>query len=298
MRPIRSWRDALTVVGFLAPALILIGVFTVWPAVWAIVQSFTNRALIGEGALNPEFVGFDNYTRLLGDDDFRSSFVRTIWFVFFSAIVGQTLLGFFVAYLMAERPRWRLRFTPVFAAIFLLPLAVPETVASLVWASMAYGTEDGLVNRMTALFGAGPTQWLQDYAMETVIIVNVWRGLSFAMVLFIAAFEGVPREVLEASQVDGATAGQQLRQIIVPILRPQILMFVMLTTITSFGIFGLIYFLTRGGPGNATEVIGIYIYNQAFQFFEIGLGSAAGVMLLAVLLVLGVYYVRLLQEQA
>ncbi|MDQ3767272.1 MAG: sugar ABC transporter permease, partial [Actinomycetota bacterium] len=123
------------------------------------------------------------------------------------------------------------------------------------------------------------------------------RGLSFAMVLFVAALEGVPRDVLEAAMVDGASAWQQLRRVTIPLLRPQILTFLMLTTITTFGIFGLVYFLTRGGPGNATEIIGIYIYNQAFQFFEIGYGSAAGVLLLAILLGLGTYYVRLMRDQ-
>lgn len=298
MRPVRHWRDALTLVGFLTPALALIGVFIVWPAVWAIVQSFTNRSLTGAGALHPEFVGLANYRRLVQDEDLRSSLVRTAGFVLVSAIIGQTVLGFFVAYLMAERPGWRLRFMPVFAALFVLPLAVPETVAALAWASMANGTDDGLLNRLLSTIGVGPVRWLQDYAFATVSVVNIWRGLSFAMVLFAAAFAGFPQQVLEAAMVDGASPWQQLRQVIVPILKPQILIFLMLTTITSFGIFGLVYFLTRGGPGNATEIIGIYIYNQAFRFFDIGFGSAAGVLLLLILLGPGIYYVRLMREQA
>ena len=297
MRRVNGWRDRLTVMAFLAPALILIGLFLVWPALWALYQSFTNRALTGLTAMNPSFVGLDNYTRLLADGDFYASLLRTIAFVFFSAIVGQTLFAFLIAYLMASRPGWRLRAVPLFAVIFVLPLAVPETVAALTWASMVNGTESGLVNRMIGILGAGPIQWLQEYAMETVTIVNIWRGLSFAMVLFIAALEGVPRDVLEASMVDGASAWQQLRRVTIPLLRPQILTFLMLTTITTFGIFGLVYFLTRGGPGNATEIVGIYIYNQAFQFFEIGYGSAAGVLLLAILLGLGTYYVRLMRDQ-
>jgi multiple sugar transport system permease protein len=116
-------------------------------------------------------------------------------------------------------------------------------------------------------------------------------------VLFAAAIESIPRTVLEASLIDGASAWQQFRRVVVPILRPQILTFLMLTTITTFGIFGLVFFLTRGGPGNVTEIIGIYIFQQAFQFFQIGLGSAAGVLLLLVLLVLGAYYVWLMREQ-
>jgi len=297
VRPVRSWRDALTLVGFLTPALALLGVFTIWPAVWAIYQSFTNKALTGFEARSPHFVGLQNYTRLLGDPDFHSSMLRTFAFVLLSALVGQTIFAFAIAYLMAERPRWRLGFTPLFAAVFLLPLAVPEAVAALLWASTANGTQEGLLNRGLGLVGVGPVQWLQAHAFETVTVVNIWRGIPFAMVLFAAAIESIPRTTLEAGLIDGASAWQQLRRVVLPILRPQILTFLMLTTITTFGIFGLVFFLTRGGPGNATEIIGIYIYQRAFQFFEIGLGSAAGVLLLVVLLVLGAYYVWLMREQ-
>ncbi len=297
MRPVRSWRDALTLVGFLTPALALLGVFTIWPAVWAIYQSFTNKALTGFEARSPRFVGLDNYTRLLGDPDFHSSMLRTFAFVLLSAVIGQTIFAFLIAYLMADRPRWRLSFTPLFAAVFLLPLAVPEAVAALLWASTANGTSEGLVNRGLGLVGLGPVEWLQAHAFETVTVVNIWRGIPFAMVLFAAAIESIPRTVLEAGLMDGASGWQQLRRVVVPILRPQILTFLMLTTITTFGIFGLVFFLTRGGPGNVTEIIGIYIYQRAFQFFQIGLGSAAGVLLLLVLLVLGAYYVWLMREQ-
>jgi len=265
--------------------------------VWAIYQSFTNKALTGFEARSPHFVGLQNYTRLLGDPDFHSSMLRTFAFVLLSALVGQTIFAFAIAYLMADRPRWRLGFTPLFAAVFLLPLAVPEAVAALLWASTANGTQEGLLNRGLGLVGLGPVQWLQAHAFETVTVVNIWRGIPFAMVLFAAAIESIPRTTLEAGLIDGASAWQQLRRVVLPILRPQILTFLMLTTITTFGIFGLVFFLTRGGPGNATEIIGIYIYQRAFQFFEIGLGSAAGVLLLVVLLVLGAYYVWLMREQ-
>jgi multiple sugar transport system permease protein len=297
VRRVRSWRDALTLIGFLSPALVLLGVFTIWPAVWAVYQSFTNKALTGFEARTPRFVGLQNYARLLGDPGFHSSMLRTFAFVLLSAVVGQTIFAFLIAYLMADRPRWRLGLTPLFAAVFLLPLAVPEAVAALLWASMANGTQEGFVNRGLGLVGVGPVEWLQQHAFETVTVVNIWRGIPFAMVLFAAAIESIPRTILEAGLIDGASPWQQLRRVVLPILRPQILTFLMLTTITTFGIFGLVFFLTRGGPGNATEIIGIYIYQRAFAFFQIGLGSAAGVLLLLVLLVLGAYYVWLMREQ-
>jgi multiple sugar transport system permease protein len=297
VKPITTWRERLLAIAFLTPALALVGVFTIWPAIWAVVQSFSNRALVGPGALSPQWVGFDNYRQLLHDHAFYASLGRSAEFVFLSAIVGQTLLGFLVAYLITTRPRWQLRFRPAFAAIFLLPLAVPETVAALAWASMANGTSDGLLNRIIGVFGLGPVQWLQNEAMLTLIVVNIWRGVPFAMVLFAAALASTPTETLEASMVDGATTWQQLRRVTLPMIKPQILLFLLLTTITTFGIFGLVYFLTKGGPGDATTIVGIYIYQQAFQFFEIGYGSAAGVLMLVILLVLGIGYVRLMREQ-
>jgi multiple sugar transport system permease protein len=297
VRQVRSWRDALTLIGFLSPALALLGVFTIWPAVWAVYQSFTNKALTGFEARSPRFVGLQNYARLLDDPGFHSSMLRTFAFVLLSAVLGQTVFAFLIAYLMADRPRWRLGLTPLFAAVFLLPLAVPEAVAALLWASTANGTQEGLLNRGLGLVGVGPVEWLQQHAFETVTVVNIWRGIPFAMVLFAAAIESIPRTILEAGLIDGASSWQQLRRVVLPILRPQILTFLMLTTITTFGIFGLVFFLTRGGPGTATEIIGIYIYQRAFAFFQIGLGSAAGVLLLLVLLVLGAYYVWLMREQ-
>lgn len=297
MRPVRGWRDTLTVVGFLTPALALIGAFILWPAIWAVLQSFTNRALTGVGAENPSFVGLANYQRLLSDSNFIESIGRTAVFTIISAVIGQTVLGLGVAFLMAERPGWRLRMIPLFTTILILPLAVPETVAALAWASMANGTESGFMNRVLDLAGLGPVDWLQDLALPTVIVVNIWRGLSFAMVLFLAAFEGMPSTVLEASVVDGASPWQQLRLVTLPMLRRQVLMFLLLTFVTTVGIFGLVYFLTRGGPGNDTELVGIYIYNQAFQFFDIGFGSAAAVILLVLLVGCGVYYARLMREE-
>jgi multiple sugar transport system permease protein len=276
---------------------VLVGLFTVWPAIWAVVQSFTNRALVGPGATDTRFVGFDNYERLFADDEFFASLLRAGEFVFVSAIVGQTLLGFLVAYLMAARPRWRLRGTALLGAVFLLPLAVPETVAALAWASLTNGTSDGLLNRMLGVVGLEPVQWLQDEAMPTLMVVNIWRGIPFAMVIFAAALASVRRETLEASIIDGASAWQQLRGVILPQIRPQILLFLLLTTITTFGIFGLVYFLTRGGPNGATTITSVYIYEQSFRFFQIGYGSAAGVVMLLVLLVLGAGYVRLMRSQ-
>jgi multiple sugar transport system permease protein len=290
----RTRREAILVGGFLAPSLVLVAVFVVAPVVWALVVSFTNWKLTGPGAQHPEFIGLANYGRLAASQAFRDASVRTATFVLLSAIVGQFLLGFGAALLLHRRD---VRLRSLWSAAILLPLVVPETVAAFAWASMLESSERGTLNRLVALAGVEPVAWLRDNAMMAIIVVNIWRGIAFAMILFAAALEGVPREVTEAAVVDGASPRQLLTRITLPLVKHAIVLYMLLTTIGTVTVFGLIYFLTRGGPGGDTTVLSIFVYERAFQFFEIGLGSAASVIILGVVLGVGLVYVRLLRTQ-
>jgi len=129
--------------------------------------------------------------------------------------------------------------------------------------------------------------------MASIIVVNTWRGIAFAMIMFQAAIEGVSDDLIEAARIDGAGAWKVFRFITLPLIRGPIFLFLLLTTITTASVFGLVYFLTRGGPGSATELASVFIYKRSFAFFQLGLGSAASVIMLVVVLVLGVTYVRL-----
>jgi multiple sugar transport system permease protein len=282
------------VAGFLAPSFLLVLVFVVGPVVWAMVLSFTNWKLTGPGAQHPEFVGVANYGRLAASQAFREAFVRTVVFVFFSGIIGQFVLGLASALILHRRD---IRLKAVWSAAILLPLVVPETVAAFAWASMLESSNHGTVNRIIALAGIEPIAWLQDNAMFAIIVVNIWRGIAFAMILFAAALEGVSQEVTEAAVVDGASSRQLLTRITLPLIKHAIVLYMLLTTIGTATIFGLIFFLTRGGPGGETSVLSIYVYERAFRFFEIGLGSAASVVMLGVVLGVGLIYVRLLRAQ-
>jgi multiple sugar transport system permease protein len=286
--------QSLLVAGFLAPSLLLLLVFVVTPVVWAVVLSFTNWQLTGPGAAHPQFIGLGNYTRLASSPSFSDAFQRTVVFTFWSAIVGQFLLGLLAALFLHRRDT---RLKGLWSAAILLPLVVPETVAAFAWASMLESSSLGTLNRIVGLAGAAPIAWLQDNAMLAIIIVNIWRGIAFAMILFAAALEGVPQEVTEAALVDGASPWQLLRRITLPLIRHAIVLYMLLTTIGTVTVFGLIYFLTRGGPGGATTTLSIFIYERAFRFFEIGLGSAASVIMLGFVLGVGLIYVRLLRAQ-
>lgn len=292
-RPARR-SDALVIIGFLAPSLVLLSIFVVAPVIGAFGFSFTNLKLTGAEALHPRIVGLDNYTHLLSRQPFWDALGRSGLFVFASAIVGQFLFGLVAALLLA---RTGVRGKGLFAAAILLPLVVPETVAALAWASMLAPGDLGTLNRLTELAGFQPVSWIQAHPMVSIIVVNIWRGIAFAMILFSAALTAIPHDVEESARVDGASAWQMLRLITLPLMKHAIVLYMLLTTISTFGVFGLIYFLTRGGPGGQTTVMAVFIYEQAFRFFEIGLGSAASVIMLGFVLAIGLLYVRLLRAQ-
>jgi multiple sugar transport system permease protein len=274
----------------LAPSMLLIGVFVVAPVGYAFWLSLTNKTLTGFGARTPKFIGVQNYSRLLTSDDFLSSMGRTAQFIFFSAIVGQFLLGMLAAVLLTKSS---VRGKGLFGGAILLPMVVPEVVASLAWASMLAPGPLGTVNRGLEVVGVTPLAWLQEHPMASIIVVNTWRGIAFAMIMFQAAIEGVSDDLIEAARIDGAGVWRVFRFITLPLIRGPIFLFLLLTTITTASVFGLVYFLTRGGPGSATELVSVFIYKRSFAFFQLGLGSAASVIMLVVVLVLGVTYVRL-----
>ncbi|WP_222706670.1 carbohydrate ABC transporter permease [Lacisediminihabitans profunda] len=283
----RTWPFVLLLLG---PGAALIVVFIIVPAVYGAYLSFTNTQLTGFAARDPKWVGIDNYTYLLSSSDFLSSLGQTGQFVLFSAIIGQTVLGM-VAAILLSRP-W-VRGKGLWGAAVLMPMIVPEVVASLTWASVLSNNSAGTLNRLTGLFGADPTSWLQVVPMVSIILVNIWRGVAFAMIMFQAALEEVPVELIEAARIDGARALQIFRHITLPLIRGPVFLYLLLTTISTVGVFGLVYFLTQGGPGGATRLAAIYIYQRALQFAQIGIGSAASMILLALVLVLGLVYVRL-----
>jgi multiple sugar transport system permease protein len=286
----RRQRNGGLILLLLGPSIVLITLFIVLPALYSIYLSLTNTQLTGFAARDPQFVGLDNFTYLLSNADFLGSLGQTATFTLFSAIIGQTVLGM-VAAILLSRP-W-LRGKGLFGAAVLMPMIVPEVVASLAWASVLSNNSEGTLNRLTGLFGSEPTDWLQVVPLASIIIVNIWRGVAFAMIMFQAALEDVPAELIEAARIDGARAVQVFRHVTLPLIRGPVFLYLLLTTISTVGVFGLVYFLTQGGPGGQTRIAAIYIYERALQFSQIGIGSAASIILLVIVLILGIVYVRL-----
>lgn len=279
--------------GFLLPAFILLVAFYVFPSIWAIRTSFTNLALTGANALSPKFVGLKQYQKLFSDPEFFNALGRTFLYAF-GTIAGQFTIGMACALLMNRR---KLLGQSILLAAVILPMVIPSLIQALLWQSMLANGEFGTLNRVLGIIGIAPVQWTREFPMFSVILVNFWNNSGFAMILFLAGLENIPRELLESAQIDGATGMQQLRYIKLPLIRYVILLWLLLNTLGCFNTFELIYALTGGGPGTTTTTMGIYVYNQGFRYFELGLGSAAGLILLVVSLVMALIYVRLMRVE-
>ena len=277
----------------LSPALLLIAVFTLLPGLWAIYVSFTDLALAGPKALDYTFVGVRNYLRLLTDERFYNSLWLTLQYTFFTNL-GQFVLGLSAALILGRR---QLRGQNWLVAIIVLPMVIPGITQALIWSSMLGAKEFGTLNRLVGLFGMEPVLWTRTLPMLSIVLVNFWNNSGFAMILFLAGLQSIPQEVLEAATIDGASPWQMLMRVKLPLIRYVVLLWLLLNTIGCLGMFDLVFGLTRGGPGNATELLGIYVYNQGFQYFELGFGSAAARVMLLLSLGLALLYVRLMRVE-
>jgi multiple sugar transport system permease protein len=282
----RNWNRVLPL--FLAPSLLLILVFTLGPALWALYVSFTNLSLAGPNALNYKFIGLGNFIRLFQDEDFYHSLSLTLLYTLYTN-VGQFVVGMSAALLLSRRT---FKGRTFLLAVIILPLVIPGLIQAIIWSSMLANGDFGTLNRVIGLIGLEPVSWTQKFPLQAVVLVNLWNNSGFAMILFLAGLESISQEVLESAQIDGANGWQTLVFIKLPLIRFMILLWLLINTIGCLGVFDLVYALTRGGPGNATEILGIYIYNQGFRYFELGYGSAATLVLLFVSLALAYGYIR------
>ena len=259
---------------------------------WAFLFSFTNLELFGRKAINWSFVGLDNYDRLINRRGFMESLFVTLNFTFFSAIVGQSVLGFALATILRTM---RSTMRSLLEIALMLGWLLPDIVAAFLWSATT--SKSGLINQLIIVpLGLDPINFVNDYALKVVITANVWKGTAWSYLLYSAALDNVSREVIEAAKVDGANGWQRTRRIILPIIRPHIGTNMLFITIWTFTYFPLIFAMTGGGPGNKTTVLSIFLYQQSFGIGKLGYGSAISVAMLAIVGVLSLFYLRLLRE--
>ena len=269
---------------FIAPNLALFAVFMFLPLVLTFVQSFEESSGFGPS----EFVGLDNYTRLLSDGTFWRSFANTLGYALIC--VPLELAGGLALALLINRP---MRGRGLFRAVFFVPTVIAAVASGLV-AWWMFDENNGIVNKVLGTFGMEPA-WQSSpvWAWTSVILLTLWTTLGFNMVVYLAGLQNIPREYYDASAVDGATPFQQLRHITVPGLRTATFFLTVYGIIGSFQVFDLIYVLTRGGPGDATNVLGLYAYQSAFETRERGYGATIGVVLYLLLMAVTVVQWRL-----
>jgi multiple sugar transport system permease protein len=265
------------------PASFLLFLFVV-PILYALYLGFTNLQLVGPHAQSWWFTGLANPRRLLHDSIFFHSIRLTLIFVVGSGIIGQTVLGLTLALLM------RRTLAPIRLSVGILVVTawvIPEVTAAFIW--YAFSQAGGPLG---VVFGEQQTNFLFSAPIATVSVANLWRGTAFCMLVFAAALRNLPSEVLEAADVEGASAIQQLFSITLPLLGSTILTNLLLVTILNLSDFTLIYTMTQGGPGTSTMTLPVYIYQEAFTYYELGYGTTISLVLIAIGAILSLLFVR------
>ncbi|MER5768804.1 carbohydrate ABC transporter permease [Streptomyces sp. NPDC001985] len=272
------------------PATVLLLLFLAGPIGYCVWIAFTDMQLTGSSGA--EFVGFDNFRRAFADDGFRDAVWLTLVFTFVSAVVGQNTLGLALAALMrsASRP-----VRTVTGALVVTAWVLPEIVAAFLL--YVFFRREGTLNALLEWLHLPAQNWLYTLPILAVSLANVWRGTAFSMLIYSAALSDIPREVVEAAEVDGASGVRRLWHITLPMIRRSIGTNLMLNTLSTLSVFGLIWAMTRGGPGNRSRTLPVFMYDQAFLKSLIGYGTAVALLLLLVGAVFSAVYLRLLRAE-
>jgi raffinose/stachyose/melibiose transport system permease protein len=283
-RPSTSWRKLLEIMLFVGPALVLFALFVVVPVIQAVRYSVYNWN--GLGPMD-NFVGLQNYADALQDEIFTNAVMHNLTIVVLSVII-QLPLGLAIALLLNREIRGR----SALRVIVFVPYVLAEVVAGVVWLLLLQ--PGGMIDAIFESLGLGDlTQlWLgdPDIALYTVMVVLTWKYLGLAIILFLAGLQGVPRDLFEAAQLDGATWWQVQRRITIPLLGPTIRVWAFLSMIGALQLFDMVWILTKGGPANATRTMATYLINQGTDRSRYGYASAVAVLLFGISLVLAVLY--------
>jgi len=260
---------------FIAPWLIAFLAFEALPILSGFYHSFTDWTATGKAA---RWVGFANYVEALTNDPlFWKAVTNTFYYIGVSVP-----LGIVVAFILALMLNTKLRGSGVYRTIYYLPSVVPTVAAVIVW-TFIFETRRGILNFVLELLGLPVIRWLSDpaWAMPALIIMSLW-GLGASMIIFLAGLQGIPAELYEAAEVDGATSWRKLWTITVPLMTPTIFFNLIMSLVAAFQAFNNAFIMTNGGPNNATLLYMLHLYNNAFHYFRMGYASAMAVMLFAV----------------
>lgn len=294
-RPRRGWagltsaarREAMTGYAFVAPSVLGFLLFVLGPVVAAIGLSLTRYDVLRP----PRFVGFDNYVAMLRDDRLIQTYGNTFVYVV-AAVVLINLIALGAAVLVTQHmPR---RLSVLFRSAYFFPYLVALVYVSIIWQAM-FQKDTGIINYYLSQLGIAPVDWLNSPSMSrvTVIVVDTWRNIGFAMLIYVAALHEVPGEMLEAAEIDGAGPWQRFRRVTLPMISQATFFNITTTVIGAFQIYESIIVLTRGGPGDSSRSVVMYLAERAFGTYDMGYASAIAVSLFVLILAVTLVQFRL-----
>lgn len=272
------------------PGLLLLVLVIAFPVGWALLTSLYDYTLIAPGF--DRFVGVDNYAAALGDAGFLHALWVTARFVA-AVVLLEFALGLSVALALHATERGK----SLYYAILLIPLLMNPVVVGLIWRMFLHPSL-GIVNYLIGITGLPPVNWLgdADVAFWTVVLVDGWHQVSFMIVLLLAGLSALPTEPQEAARIDGASALQTFWYVILPMLRPVIVVTLLLRMVFAVKTYDLVYIMTRGGPGSATDLVSYFVYRSAFTGLDLGRACAMSAMLLAAMVLVAAFLYPKLRE--
>ena len=259
---------------FILPAILGTFIFIIIPVICSFGLSFTDWDL-----LNPiKFVGIENYKLLFKDGLFYKILTNTVVFA-----LATSILGVIIPLILASILNSKIRGSEFFKTAYFLPFITPMVVIGIIWAWI-FDPNIGLLNQVLHI----NINWLYDskFALPALIIVSVWKLIGYNMIIFLSSLSSISNSMFEAAKIDGANAFQTFKNVTIPLLSPTIFFVIIITAISSFQVFDLIYLMTQGGPFDSTNVLVYAIYKNAFEYFNVGKASAIAYILFAIILVL------------
>ena len=283
-------RNRLVLLALLAPALVLLATFTVYPVLRVALLALFETDYGLDGAT---FVGLENYDYLIGRRFFRQAVWNTVVFTL-AATMLEVAAGLLLALLFNRAFPGR----GVLLPAMIVPFVLSTMVVSAIWRSW-FHFDFGFLNNLLRGVGLEGVPWLfsPDLALWSIVLVDVWQFTPLTFLILLAGLRSIPRDIVDAARLDGAGPLQVFLRITLPLLSAHLMLAALLRTIDSFKIFDKVFALTGGGPGNATETLSLYVYRLGFRFFDIGAASAAAmVMLLIAGLLAAIYAARMLRR--
>ena len=273
-------REALWGYAMIAPLVIGLGIFFYLGLAASLYLSFTEWDVLTA----PKWVGLENYQRFFENP----LYLKTLWNTLRFALL-LVPLGMVTSLSMALALNQNIRLRGLYRVLFFLPVLTMPVAIAVVW-KWIYTPDFGLLNQFLALFGGPRVKWLGDpnLAMPALVIMSIWMGSGYGMVIYLAGLQNISRSYYEAAQVDGASSWQQFINITLPLLTPTIFFSLVTSTISAFQVFDIVYVMTKGGPMDSTRTLVYTIYDDGFHFFRMGVASATAWVLFAIILAITV----------